>query len=561
MKKVSLYTVMYVLLVAVLLILCLVLVFVNEFYQQQHKAEEQRAAEYRMDRSLALLEQELASAQNTLSEISEWFSGLSTQAHPQQDPVLCSLDERQQARELVVQRSKYSDCMDFLYIADRDQKYIVSQSKLNGSEALRLRDHFLSQKPDAFVPGRTQWDYIQLDGQGYLFMARQLQRHEVGCAIRIDSVASFFAPTETGLLLFNTFSAGNQTIFSQNAYAGEKAPDVERALDVTSSRALPGTGLTITQISRNTTAESPQQRIIQYILLAGVVLMIGLTLTLYFWITVPLNALQQAIKTIDNGDSSCRITCQPRDKAFSRVIESFNHMMNEIVGLKIVGYERELSAVNQRLRMLRAQIRPHAFLNCLTTLSSLIQQNRNEDALYYLKQFSVHARHLLRTEREMISLREEMQHVKSYIALQKVRFPHSVACVCDVEAQIENMPVPQLLIYTLVENCIKHAMDLQETLIILIRCEQDDASGVYVTVEDNGAGFQPQQLGAYHLPESEQEHRGEHLGLSNIYQTLYLIYHRDDLMTLYNTQPHGAKIVLHIPEWERKDETHEIVDC
>ncbi len=128
-----------------------------------------------------------------------------------------------------------------------------------------------------------------------------------------------------------------------------------------------------------------------------------------------------------------------------------------------------------------------------------------------------------------------------------------MACVLGCEPQLEDTRVPYLLLFTVVENSFKHAMDLYSTLSILIQCERFSApgfEGVRIVVEDNGGGFPEEVLRQYQTGSGIRPRDG-HIGLSNVYRTLQLVYGRDDLLHISNVSPHGARVEVWIPQEEK----------
>ena len=107
------------------------------------------------------------------------------------------------------------------------------------------------------------------------------------------------------------------------------------------------------------------------------------------------------------------------------------------------------------------------------------------------------------------------------------------------------------MLYTLVENSIKHAMTLYEPLQISLSCrkiETEDFRGICLTEEDNGGGFSQEVLEKLSSTGSDGLNTKEHLGLSNVRYTMHLVYGRDGLLRISNRDCGGAHVELWIPE-------------
>ena len=138
--------------------------------------------------------------------------------------------------------------------------------------------------------------------------------------------------------------------------------------------------------------------------------------------------------------------------------------------------------------------------------------------------------------------------------------PDSIHFTAECEPETASARIPYLLLFTLVENSIKHAMTLYSPMELRIRCARvDDAdfTGTRLTVEDNGDGFPPEVIEKFLEERDDPVFTKEHLGLSNVRYTLNLVYHRRDLLRLGNCEGGGARVEIWIPE-ESADEASDL---
>jgi two-component system sensor histidine kinase YesM len=155
-----------------------------------------------------------------------------------------------------------------------------------------------------------------------------------------------------------------------------------------------------------------------------------------------------------------------------------------------------------------------------------------------------------------VTLGQELDHISNYLEMQKIRFPNSVDFFILCPDYLRNRDIPYLLMFTLVENTIKHAMDLYSTLELLIQCEEyetENFKGIRLVVEDNGPGFTKEVMETYLDPNRIPKLK-EHIGLSNVIRTLQLTYHRSDLLRLSNSITGGAHVELLIPDEETEEQ-------
>ena len=97
-------------------------------------------------------------------------------------------------------------------------------------------------------------------------------------------------------------------------------------------------------------------------------------------------------------------------------------------------------------------------LNFLNTIYSLSQVGKNEQ----IGEFSIllmnYFRYVLRQNVDLVPVKEELDFVRNYLEIQKMRFPNSFTCVYSMEPEAENIPIPQLLIENCVENAVKYGL-------------------------------------------------------------------------------------------------------
>lgn len=199
--------------------------------------------------------------------------------------------------------------------------------------------------------------------------------------------------------------------------------------------------------------------------------------------------------------------------------------------------------------MLRAQIQPHFYLNAITTISNMTYQNRNEEIRKYIAALAKFIRYMLNLQCKQVLISDELAHIDNYLKMQAIRFPNSVQVETYLDPKAEQLEIPYLLLFTVVENTFKHAMDLYSTLRLRICCEAVEEAhfhGFRIRVQDNGKGFSQEVLDRIRQEVSPANPK-EHLGLTNVRRTLMLTYGRDDLLRLSNLPEGGAQVEIWIP--------------
>jgi hypothetical protein len=168
-----------------------------------------------------------------------------------------------------------------------------------------------------------------------------------------------------------------------------------------------------------------------------------------------------------------------------RFIEGQNILIQEKLKL-----EKELD--RSMLASIRSQMNPHFIFNALNTIQSYIYLNDKPNAISYLGKFSSLTRLILEmSNHEKVCLRDEVEALKLYLELEKMRFEESLDIEIDIEPSIkvEQCFIPTMLIQPYLENAVKHGLlhkKENRSVRILFRLKPNDM--LEVTIEDNGIG-------------------------------------------------------------------------
>ncbi len=192
--------------------------------------------------------------------------------------------------------------------------------------------------------------------------------------------------------------------------------------------------------------------------------------------------------------------------SFSMVIINIFAMYNRSI---LLG-QREAQVNRDRMRLMLSQIQPHFIYNVLNTIYNLCDINV-EMAKEAIDLFSGYLRKNFKSieGEEFISIKDELEHVKFYFLLEKMRFKDELELITDVD-DVDFM-IPQLSVEPLVENAIKHGILKRQEGGTIFLSVKDKGENHVITIEDNGVGFDPAVLS---LPDAD------HVGIRNIRERL-----------------------------------------
>jgi sensor histidine kinase YesM len=182
--------------------------------------------------------------------------------------------------------------------------------------------------------------------------------------------------------------------------------------------------------------------------------------------------------------------------------------------------ESELKAMvaEAELKSLRFQIHPHFLFNSLNSIASLtdFEPHKAKDMTIKLSELMRYT--LSKDSQQFVSLKTEVEHIRKYLDIEKVRFGDRFSVETDIDGNLLNEMIPALLMQPLMENSIKHGVyEAVEPVTIRIRISKENEF-MKIVVSNQ---FDPDNM----------ETKGEGVGLKNIAKRLDLLYQRKNLLT------------------------------
>ena len=199
----------------------------------------------------------------------------------------------------------------------------------------------------------------------------------------------------------------------------------------------------------------------------------------------------------------------------------------------------EAQATSAQLTMLRYQLNPHFLFNTLNSISTLVLLKQTEQANAMLSRLSSFLRFTLINEAAAkVPLTQEIETLKLYLDIEKMRFEERLRTFFVIEPAVENALVPSLLLQPLVENAIKYAVTPKEEGADISVSAQLVGQRVRIVVSDTGPGLQPGQ----------QDHSlSTGVGMANTRERLVQAYGEDQRFEHYVKAGGGFEVLLELP--------------
>lgn len=203
------------------------------------------------------------------------------------------------------------------------------------------------------------------------------------------------------------------------------------------------------------------------------------------------------------------------------------------------------------IRHLQAQINPHFLFNSLNTIASFCR-TAPDKARDLILDLSLYMRKNLDSSRGFIPLEEELEQIKSYLAIEKARFGKRISISINVDEACKPWPIPSLIIQPLIENAIKHGIKDQEQGGNVSLTITDDKTSIAIIVKDDGLGMNLDRLSTLLEHRTVKSHTNGlgGVGLQNSNQRLEQIYGAEYRMEITSAPNEGTEIFFRIPKVE-----------
>lgn len=461
-----------------------------------------------------------------------------------------------------------NQCPDFLVAVEADQNTIVavkgSSVSLQEDEAIKTFALECAQKGDIF----WTWDVVPIEGKIFLYRALTKESRVVMTLLSTDTLLGT-VPVEN--LEYNSFfladAAGN-ILDSVGVLAEERVGDTVE--DLRAAHTLHQAELLSGELSLYACQDKLGffQQMSSYVVLLFLIILSLLAFGLYYSKRVrvellqPMEQMTREMEHIQQGQLDLRISTESDSVEFQTLVEAFNRLVDETVNLKIQYYEKQLALLDTEQKYIRLQIKPHFFLNAMSTIVGLSRVGKNDEIATYIGALSKNIRYMFSSGLHTVPLQEEIRHVENYFAVQELRYPDGVLYFVDMDDEVRDWPVPQMLIHTLVENEYKYAVSPGRQAMVLIKLQKAQWQGeemLLIQVEDDGKGFTEDVLASINGDEAAPAGDGTRVGLYSIRRLLELMYDRKGLFVLSNVEPHGAMSRAYIPAHPVNETRHDAI--
>ncbi|RAP77557.1 sensor histidine kinase [Paenibacillus montanisoli] len=288
--------------------------------------------------------------------------------------------------------------------------------------------------------------------------------------------------------------------------------------------------------------------LLKYILIGSGSLSISLLFAYVLWRTVyrPLKKVGHDIQLLSSSkfDSPVSYT---NVKEFDIVMQKSYQMRTRIQDLITEIEQRENNKRKLEVEKLLYQINPHFIHNTLNTIQWLARMKGQTEIDQLVSVFARILHYNLGKKGEIVALKEELEALRDYIALQRVRYDCEFQVVTDIDDGLHHTDVPRFILQPIIENALYHGLS-EENGKITLHIHKVRDHYLSIKVEDNGEGMTEDEIAKVMLEEKNPlRESGLGIGLDYVKRVLHAHYGDDCRFTIESRIGEGTVVMLMIP--------------
>lgn len=264
-------------------------------------------------------------------------------------------------------------------------------------------------------------------------------------------------------------------------------------------------------------------------------------------ITNPIKELEKSVGILEEGNLDVPVYAggsyeiQHLGKSIGDMAAQIRLLMKDIVT------EHEAKR-KQEFDTLQSQINPHFLYNTLDIIVWMIENEQKAEAVKAVTALARFFRISLSKGKSIITVRDELEHVRNYLMIQHMRFKNKFTYEIQAEDGVLELASLKLMLQPLVENAIYHGMEFMDgdgEILLKVWKEEGD---LYFSVIDNGLGMTEEQVGNLFTGASHVDSkRGSGIGVKNVNERIKLYFGEKYGLSIESEPDEGTMVKIHLP--------------
>lgn len=292
---------------------------------------------------------------------------------------------------------------------------------------------------------------------------------------------------------------------------------------------------------------------IVFVILLIIFIVILINSYISFRVTNPIRELEKSVKALEEGNLDADIYMGGSYEV-QHLGKSVQDMKFRIKGLMqdIVNEHEEKR--KSEFDSLQAQINPHFLYNTLDIIVWQIENEKQSEAVHTVTALARFFRLSLGKGKNIVTVKDEIDHVKNYLMIQHMRFKNKFDYEFDIAEDVLELPSLKLMLQPLVENAIYHGMEFMDGdgMIMVKAWRKEDE--LYLSVADNGLGMTEDKVEMILTGKSTSGNgRGSGIGVKNVNERIKLYFGEAYGLTIDSEPDEGTTVIIHLPAKDEKE--------
>lgn len=271
-------------------------------------------------------------------------------------------------------------------------------------------------------------------------------------------------------------------------------------------------------------------------------------------ITFPIQKLRDSMKRVQKGDFSAAEIEVYSDNEIGSLTRSFNVMTHKIQDLMAQNIQEQEQKRKIELKALQSQINPHFLYNTLDSIIWMAEGKKNEEVVLMTASLARLLRQSISIENELVTIGQEIEYVRSYLTIQKMRYKDKLEFEINMDPRITHAQIIRLVLQPIVENAIYHGLKYKESKGMLKVHGYELGERIIIDITDDGVGMDEETL--KHIYDKHKvNYHSNGVGVYNVQQRLVLYYGKEYGIIYHSEKGKGTTATVVIPK--RQEDVHE----
>jgi len=263
-------------------------------------------------------------------------------------------------------------------------------------------------------------------------------------------------------------------------------------------------------------------------------------------ISNPIKSLDGSVREIESGNLDVEIVpsgsyeVEHLGKSIKNMLGRIKVLMSDLVAEHNAKRKSEFDT-------LQSQINPHFLYNTLDIIVWMIENENSDKAVNIVTALAKFFRISLSKGKNIITVKDEVEHVRNYLMIQNMRFKNRFEYSIDVDEKVLSYSSLKLMLQPLVENAIYHGMEFMDgDGEIDVKVFKEDNS-LYFTITDNGLGMSEDMVETLLSKDFVPSKKGSGIGVKNVNERIKLYFGSEYGLKVESEPDEGTKITIHLP--------------